>query len=110
MVFTWLIVALTGIVLVSAFFEEIMDWAKDMFNRLSSSVKKAWVYIRRVPGGIKQMIRYIQNGTMLVDSVTKVMEWEEIVEMHENGEMDDDTFNALKAERDKKIAEIDRAH
>ena len=108
MLFTWLIAAFIGGCLVSAFFDEIMDWAKDMFNRLSSYVKKAWVYIRRVPGGIKQMIRYIQNGTMLEEYEKKEVEWEEIVKMHENGDIDDETFNALKAERDKKIAEMDR--
>lgn len=108
MLFTWLIAAFIGGCLVGAFFDEIMNWAKDMFNRLSSSVKKAWVYIRRVPGGIEQLIRYIQNGTMFEEGVKKEMKWEKVVEMHENGEMDDDTFNALKAERDKKIAEMDR--
>ena len=66
MLFTWLIAAFIGGCLVGAFFDEIMDWAKDMFNRLSSYVKKAWVYIRRVPGGNKQMDQTVyltlQNG------------------------------------------------
>lgn len=66
------------------------------------------MYIRRIPGGIKQMIRYIQNGSMMEESQKKEVEWDEIVRMHENGDIDDETFNALKAERDKKIAEMSR--
>lgn len=66
------------------------------------------MYIRRIPGGIKQMIRYIQNGLMMEESQKKEVEWDEIVRMHENGDIDDETFNALKAERDKKIAEMSR--
>lgn len=108
MFFTWLIGGFVLGMLVGAFFDEIMDWAKDMFNRLSSYVRKAWVYIRRVPGGIRQMIRYIQNGSMMEEGEKKEVDWDEIVRMHEEGEIDDDTFNALKAERDKKIAEMDR--
>lgn len=108
MFFTWLIAGFIAGMLVGAFFEEIMKWAKDMFNSLSSYVKKAWVYIRRVPNGIRQMIRYIQNGTMVEEGEKKEVDWEEIVRMHENGDIDDDTFNALKEERDKKIAEMNR--
>lgn len=94
--------------LFAVFIDEIMDWANDVFERLSNYVKKAWVYIRRVPGGIKHMLRYIQNGKMYEESDKKEVEWSEIVIMHDNGDIDDDTFNALKAEREKKIGEFDR--
>lgn len=104
----WFLAGLIFGGLFAVFMDDIMDWAKDVFERLSSYVKKAWVYIRRVPGGIKHMLRYIQNGTMYEESDKTEVEWSEIVRMHDNGEIDDDTFNALKAEREKKIGEIDR--
>lgn len=93
---------------IATFYDEIKVWAEDLFNSLSGYIRKAWVYIRRIPGGIKQMIRYIQNGLMMEESQKKEVEWDEIVRMHENGDIDDETFNALKAERDKKIAEMSR--
>jgi hypothetical protein len=45
---------------------------------------------------------------MMEESERKEVDWDEIVRMHDNGDIDDETFNALKAERDKKIAELDR--
>lgn len=108
MLFTWLIAAIISGGLIVAFYDEIKAWAEGLFNSLSSYIRKAWVYIRRIPGGIKQMIRYIQNGSMMEESQKKEVEWDEIVRMHENGDIDDETFNALKAERDKKIAEMSR--
>lgn len=90
------------------FFGEIMNWARDAFSRLSSNVKKAWVYIRRVPGGIRQMLRYIQNGLMLEQREKKEVDWDEIVRIHNNGDIDDETFNALKEEHDKRIGVIER--
>jgi len=105
---TWLLLGAAVGFLAGVFLDEIIDWAKDMFNSLSSYVRKALVYIRRVPGGIKQMIRYIQNGSMMEESEKKEVDWDEIVRMHDNGDIDDETFNALRAERDKKIAELDR--
>lgn len=109
MLLTWLITAalVTGIV-VGALIREIMDWAKDVFDRLSSMIKKAWVYIRRIPGGIKQMVRYIKYGTMMETSEVKEATWEEVVRMYKDGEIDDDTFNVLKAGHDKKIADLKR--
>lgn len=109
MIVTWLIAGIiTGVLVGIAFYDDIVKWAKNMFARLSSYVKKAWVFIRRVPGGIKQMIRYIQNGSMQEESEPREVEWDEIVRMWKNGDIDDDTFYALKDERDKKIAELNR--
>lgn len=108
MLFTWLITSIFIGGFIATFYDEIKVWAEDLFNSLSGYIRKAWVYIRRIPGGIKQMIRYIQNGLMMEESQKKEVEWDEIVRMHENGDIDDETFNALKAERDKKIAEMSR--
>lgn len=108
MLFTWLITGFIVGTLFATFFDEIMNWAKGVFNSLSNSVKKAWVYIRRVPGAIVQMIRYILYGEVIEEKTKRALSWEEIVEMHERGDMDDDTFYALKAEHEKKIAEMDR--
>ena len=85
-----------------------MDWAKEVFENLSSSVRKAWVYIRRIPGGIKQMIRFIQNGKMVVIDEPKNVEWEDVLEMYKNGELDEKTFKELKENQEKKIAELNR--
>ncbi|MDO4950397.1 MAG: hypothetical protein Q4E55_09640, partial [Bacteroidales bacterium] len=100
--------AFIGGIVVGVLINEIMDWAKDVFNSLSNMVKKAWVYIRRIPGGIKKMIRYIKYGEVVETSEVVTVSWEEVVRMHEDGEIDDDTFNALKARQDKKIAELNR--
>lgn len=54
MLFTWLIAAIISGGLIVAFYDEIKDWAEGLFNSLSSYIRKAWVYIRRIPGGIKQ--------------------------------------------------------
>lgn len=108
MIFTWLIGGIIAGFLLGTFLEEIMDWAKEVFNSLSSYVRKAWVYIRRIPGGIKQMIRFVKDGRMQQIDDTQLVEWEKVVEMHDNGDLDDDTFDALKAEHEKKIAEMNR--
>lgn len=108
MLITWLLLGFVTGLVIGAFLDEIIDWAKKAFDRLSSAIKKAWVYIRRVPGGIKKMIEYIENGKFKRETETEEVSWEEIEERHRNGDIDDETYNALKAERDKKIAELNR--
>lgn len=108
MIFTWLIAGVVAGFLLGTFLEEIMDWAKEVFENLSSSVRKAWVYIRRIPGGIKQMIRFIQNGKMVKIDEPKNVEWEDVVEMYKNGKIDEKTFKELEENHEKEIAELNR--
>lgn len=108
MFITWLIGAIIVGAVVGTFLADIMDWAKDVFNRLSPYIRKAWVYIKRIPGAIKQMVRYIQNGTMYEEAERNEVSWPEIEEMHDRGDIDDETYNNLRAEREAKIAEMNR--
>lgn len=108
MLITWLLLGFATGLMVGAFLDDIIKWAKKAFDRLSSAIRKVWVYIRRVPGGIKKMIEYIENGKLIREPEIEEVSWEEIEERHRNGDIDDETFNALKAGRDKKIAELDR--
>ena len=107
MLFTWLIATAIAVGVVATFFDEIMEWAKDVFNRVSGYVKKAWVYIRRVPGALKEMVRYIQYGKMY--EIPKEVEWQKIEQMYRNGEIDEKTYQDLKANRgEMKVAELNR--
>lgn len=108
MLFTWLIAAFVAGAFVSTFFDEIMNWAKDVFNSLSASIKKAWVYIRRVPGAIQEFIRYILNGRMVDEPKPQVTSWEEVEEMYKNGDIDKKTYEELKEKHLKKIGELER--
>ena len=96
---------ITGGVLVGAFFDEIMNWAKDKFNSLSNGVKKAWVYIRRIPGGIKQMMRYIENGKWWEKSEDVQMD---IEIRYQNKEIDKDTYERLQNDDEMYIGTMER--
>lgn len=108
MFITWLLAGIVAGFFVGAFFEEIIEWAKEIFDNISSSVRKAWVYIRRIPAGLKEMIRYILHGKVV--EVPKEVDWETVCEMHKNGDIDDETFRELEAKHneDIKIAELNR--
>lgn len=89
------------------FLDEIVEWAKRVFDRPSNDIKKAWVYIRRVPGALKEMVRYIQDGRMKEE--TREVSWNEIVAMHDSSDIDDDTFEQLEQSfNGKQIAELYR--
>lgn len=108
MLFTWLIVGvLIGGVFV-ALLEQIRAWAEHEFNGLVNTIKKAWVYIRRIPGGIKQMLRYIRDGRMYEKESDRVVEKEKWEEMYNDGTLNDDEYNQLVAGDELKIASIER--
>lgn len=106
MFITWLLTGIVAGFFVGVFFEEIIEWAKEIFENISSSVRKAWVYIRRVPTGLKRMIRYIHNGG--VEQKTEIVDWETVCKMHERGDIDDETYRELEAYNEQKIAELNR--
>lgn len=108
MIFTWLVGAFIAGMFIGVFFDEICDWAKKVFERLSSSVRKGWTYLKRVPGGVKTFIRYIKDGTVYEPGDVKEVAWEEVVAAHDRGEIDDDTYKELKENHLKKIAELNR--
>lgn len=90
------------------FLDEIVEWAKRVFDRPSNDIKKAWVYIRRVPGILKEMVRYIKDGRIMAEESREV-NWDEIVAMHDSSDIDDDTFEQLEQSfNGKRIAELYR--
>ncbi len=110
MLFTWLIGIGVATLLVATFLDEIMNWAKDMFNRLSNSVKQAWVYIRRVPGGIMEMLRYILNGRMVQEPRSNPIpvEWEEVERMYKEKKITKAMYEKMKADQYAEVAEMNR--
>ena len=99
--------ALGGIVL-GYFLDDIIDWAKDIFNDLEEYVKKAWVYVKRVPGAVKQFIRYIKNGTMYERTSETLVTPERLREMRDDGDISQEEYEVLMSEYERKIAELNR--
>lgn len=108
MIFTWLVGAVIAGMLIGAFFDEICNWAKGVFERLSSSVKKGWTYLKRVPGGVKAFIRYVKNGTIYESGEDHEVSWEDVVAAYNRGEIDDDTYEELEKNHLKKVGELNR--
>lgn len=107
MLFTWLVATFVAGVLIGTFLDEIVEWAKGVFGRLSNFIKRAWVFIRRIPGALKEMVRYIQDGRMKEEP--REVSWDEIVAMHNRGDIDDDTFRELEQSyNERKIADLER--
>lgn len=107
---SWLLLGLLGSVAVAAlcFIDEIIEWAKEIFEEISSAVKKAWVYVKRVPGAVKQFVRYIQNGTMYERTEEKPVSLETLQQMRDNGDITQEEYETLVSERERKIAELNR--
>lgn len=108
--FIWLIGGFILGTLFAAFFEEIMEWAQEVFNRISSLVRKAWVYIKRVPGAVKRMVRYIKDGRMVEETttVTTELSYEDLKQMLEDGCITQKEFDELVANMPAKVGELDR--
>lgn len=88
--------ALVGTAL--AFFDEIINWGKSLFNKLSKSVKQAWVYVQRIPGGIKRFFRYLDGWDIKeTEGSTRTVEWSEVERMYRDHEIDYDTYQNLKS-------------
>lgn len=56
---------------IGTFLDEIIAWAKDMLARLSSWIRKAQVWIQRIPGAIKQFLYYMENGNYMVKETVR---------------------------------------
>lgn len=95
-------------VAVGYFLDDIIDWAKDIFSELEDYVKKAWVYVKRVPGAIKQFIRYIKNGRMVERTEEKDVSLEDLRRMRDNGDISQEEYEILSSELERKIAELNR--
>lgn len=107
MLFTWLVVAFAIGAAFGTFLDEIVEWAKGVFGRLSNFIKRVWVYIRRIPGALKEMVRYIKDGRMVEEP--REVSWDEIVAMHDRGDIDDATFRELEQSyNERKIADLER--
>lgn len=94
---TWLIVAGLAGFLIGAFLEEIMNWAKDVLNRLSSVARKAGVYIKRVPGAVKVFVKTLLGKQ---ETTKSELTREDIEQMVRDGvitrEQADDLLNGLE--------------
>ena len=53
------------------FIDEIIAWAKNMLARLASWIKRAQVWIQRIPGAIKQFLYYMENGQYMVKETVR---------------------------------------
>lgn len=104
----WGVLAVLVGATIAAFFEDIMKWAKNLFDHLAPIVRKAWVYIKRVPGAVKQFFRYMENKTVYEETEKREVSLEELKEMKENGDLSQKEYEILISEYKRKIGEFDR--
>ena len=71
----------------------IFDWGGVILTLNKELCIKNFADVAGVPDFNEYLTPYLQKGFFAA---------------YENGDIDDETFNALRAERDKKIAELDR--
>lgn len=90
------------------FIEEIINWAKNIFDEIASSVLKAWVYVRKISGAIKQFMRYLNDGTIFERTKITSVSLEHLCEMKEKGDISQREYEVLISEQATKIAEINR--
>lgn len=63
---------------IGTFLDEIIAWAKNMMARISVWIKRAQVWIQRIPGAIKQFLYYMENGDYMVKETVRRATDEEI--------------------------------
>lgn len=49
----------------ATFWDEIIEWGKEMLEMLEESVRTAWTYISRLPTAALKAIRYIKDGVLV---------------------------------------------
>lgn len=83
--------------LLATFLDEIIEFAKDLLRKLPSYIRKAKMYLQRVPGAIKAFIRYIRDGGMYEAPVDKErpVTPDELAEMRRNNEITQQEYEDL---------------
>lgn len=104
----WGVLAVLVGATITAYFEDIMKWAKNLFDDLAPIIRKAWVYVQRVPGAVKQFFRYIENKTMYEKTEKREVSPEELKRMRDNGDLSQEEYEILRSEYERKIGEFDR--
>lgn len=108
--FTIFLASLAGAIaggLIVKFWDQILDWARSVINRVASWVKKAWVYIQRIPGAIKQFVRFIKDGDIYEETTTRRLTDDEIYQMYLDGELSYDDYQKIMSGRKEKFAEFE---
>lgn len=90
---------------IGVLWDEIMDWAKDVLNRLSSVVRKAGVYIKRIPNAIKVIVKHILGK---VETTKSELTTEDIEQMLKGGVITEQHANDLLVGREVHLANIVR--
>jgi hypothetical protein len=110
MIITLISGLLLGVV-IGTFLEEIIDWAKKFVeNDLPIIIKKAFVYLKRLPGAIIRFIRYIKDGKMMEkEGGEHEVSLEELERMYREGHITREEFEQLSAGKKTHYADIERA-
>lgn len=109
MIITWIIGGLILGGLFASFIDDIIDWAKSILNSLPSTVRKAKVFIKRRGGALIQIIKYKLLGIERVtSSETRTLSLDEIEKMYQDGDIDYNTYIALKNGYEHEIGDIER--
>ncbi|MDO4950267.1 MAG: hypothetical protein Q4E55_08955 [Bacteroidales bacterium] len=90
------------------FLNQIKEWAEVVFKSISSKVKKAWVYICRIPGGIKQMLRYIFEGVMYETIQSKPVDMKTIENMYKDKILSKEEYEQLTAGQELRVLDVVR--
>jgi len=91
---------------VGLYLEEIINWAKNALERLKSAIRKAAVWIQRVPSGIKQFLYYIEHGQWMTTEITRPATPQEIQRLKDK--MPADQYKDF-TEDGTQIATVERA-
>lgn len=97
---------LIGGTLIAAFIDEIIDWAKRTMAIISSWIKRAQVWIQRIPGGIKQFLYYVKNGDYMVQETTRPATPAEIKRIKDN--MGEREWEEFTGDEGTHIANVER--
>ena len=89
-----------------ALIDEIIAWAKNMLARLASWIKRAQVWIQRIPGAIKQFLYYMENGQYMVKETVRPATQSEINKLR--SKMSDSEWKEFTGEGTH-LATIERA-
>ncbi len=73
---------------------------------MASWIRRAIVKVKRLPGAIKQFFYYVENGTVKVETETRIATDEEIDELR--GSMTEKQWNDFVNGKGAHVADIER--
>lgn len=91
---------------IGTFLDEIIEWAKDMMALISAWIKRAQVWIQRIPGAIKQFLYYMENGNYMVKETVRPATQNEISKLR--SKMNDKEWEEFTGEGTH-MANVERA-